>query len=69
MQSVPHCTAFTVYMHSVVLPPNYPQFHASTRGHARLSRMQAVSSLCILCCLCRIRPDQRIRHNSSGRIN
>ena len=47
MQSVPCCTAFTVYMHSVVLPPNYPQFSASTQGRAWPSCLQAVSSLCI----------------------
>ena len=28
-------TTFKLYMHSVVLPPNYPQFPASTRGCAR----------------------------------
>ena len=28
-------TAYTVYMHSVVLPPNYPQFPAPTRCRIR----------------------------------
>ena len=44
-RTTPYCI-YTIHAFSC-LPRNYPQFSESTRGRERLSRLQAVSSLCI----------------------